>query len=205
MTFELRPLPYDRAALEPVSSARTVDYHYGKHHAGYVQKLNSLIAGTDYEKLDLEAIIRRTAGKTDKKEKQIFNNAAQVWNHDFFWDCLAPSGGGQPPEPLQKIFAQSFDSVENFKTRFVDAAVAQFGSGWAWLALNKGKLEIMTTGDAELPFTSGAYPVFTCDVWEHAYYLDHQNDRGAFVKGVLDTIANWQFIGKRLSHARAAA
>jgi len=205
MSFELRPLPFDKAALEPVTSARTLDYHHGKHHAGYVSKLNSLIAGTDYDKLDLETIIRRTAGKSDKKEKQIFNNAAQVWNHDFFWDCLAPNGGGRAPEPLQPLLEKSFDSLSNFQAKFVEAAVAQFGSGWAWLVLNKGKLEIMTTGNAEVPFTSGAYPLFTCDVWEHAYYLDHQNDRAAFVKGVLETIANWQFIGKRLVEARAAA
>jgi Fe-Mn family superoxide dismutase len=202
MAFTLRPLPFDKHALEPAMSARTLEFHHGKHHAGYVKKTNELIAGTEFENATLETIIQRTAGNKDKQA--LFNNAAQVWNHDFFWDSLAPNGGGDVPEPVAKRLDANFGSVQNFKDKFVEAAVARFGSGWAWLVSKGDKLEIVTTANAEVPFTSGAYPLLTCDVWEHAYYLDYQNDRATFTKTFLQTLANWQFVGKRLTEAKAA-
>jgi Fe-Mn family superoxide dismutase len=204
MPFELRPLPFDKAALEPAMSARTLEFHHGKHHAGYVNKLNELIQGTDLANASLESVIQRTVGKQEQGAQQIFNNAAQVWNHDFFWNSLAPNGGGEIPEPIRKQFEQAFGSVQNFRDRFLEAAVGRFGSGWAWLVLQNGKLAILSTANAEVPFTSGAHPLLTCDVWEHAYYLDYQNDRAAFVKAFLDTVANWQFVSKRLSETKAA-
>ena len=202
MAFELRPLPFDKHALEPAMSATTLDFHHGKHHAGYVKKLNELVKGTDLENATLENIIQRTNGK--KEQQAIFNNAAQVWNHDFFWDSIAPNGGGEAPELIRKQLEQAFGSLDAFKDKFVEAAVARFGSGWAWLVSKNGKLEILTTGNAEVPFTSGAQPLFTCDVWEHAYYLDYQNDRANFVKTFLKSLVNWQFLSKRLTETKAA-
>jgi superoxide dismutase, Fe-Mn family len=197
MPFTLKPLPYAKDSLGPTMSDRTLEFHHGKHHATYVKALNDLIAGTQFEKLDLETIIRETA-KREGKEKKIFNNAAQVWNHDFFWESLAPNGGGTPPEPIQKLINASFGSFANFRDKFVEAAVDQFGTGWAWLVMKNGKLEITTTADADNPLTSTAHALWTCDVWEHAYYLDYQHERARFVGAVLDNIANWQFVGKRL-------
>lgn len=197
MAFTLNPLPFPKDSLGPTMSARTLEHHHDKHHAGYVKKLNELVAGTAFEKQDLEGIIRATA-KAEGKEKKIFNNAAQVWNHDFFWQSLAPNGGGSPPEPVLKRINATFGSVDNFRDKFVDAAVDQFGSGWAWLVLKNGKLEITTTHDADNPLTTNTNALWTCDVWEHAYYLDYQQDRARFVKAVIETLANWQFVGKRL-------
>jgi len=201
MPFTLKPLPYAKNSLEPTISARTIDHHYGKHHATYVNKLNELIAGTSYEGKDLESIIKATA-KGEGKDKKIFNNAAQVWNHDFFWDSLAPNGGQTPPENILNHLKSSFDSFENFRDKFVDAAINQFGSGWAWLVLKNGKFEIATTSNADCPMTAGIHALWTCDVWEHAYYLDHQQNRAGFVKAVIDNIANWQFVGLRLAQAK---
>lgn len=200
MAFELKPLPFPKEALGPTLSASTLEHHHEKHHAGYVKKLNELIAGTKLEQSDLQAIIRATA-RSQGKEKQIFNNAAQTWNHDFFWESIAPNGGGAPPEPLLRRIIASFGSAENFRERFIDAAVEQFGSGWAWLVAKDGKLEIVTTHDADNPLTSGAHALWTCDLWEHAYYLDYQHERAQFVKAVLENVANWQFVGKRLVEA----
>jgi superoxide dismutase, Fe-Mn family len=197
MPFALKPLPFAKDALEPTMSAKTLEHHHDKHHAAYVKKLNDLIAGTKFENQSLEEIIRATA-KGDAKEKKIFNNAAQTWNHDFFWECIAPNGGGQPPEPVAKRINATFDSFENFRDKFVAAAVDQFGSGWAWLVVKGGKLDIVTTHDADNPLTSNAHALWTCDVWEHAYYLDYQQERAQFVKAVVETVANWQFVGKRL-------
>ena len=198
MAFELRPLPFPKDSLGPTISARTLDHHHGKHHATYVNKLNEFIAGTPLEAQTLEGIIKATANKTGK-ERKIFNNAAQVWNHDFFWDSLAPNGGGTPPEPILKRIQASFDSFDNFRDKFVEAAVGQFGSGWAWLVTNNGKLEITTTHDADNPLITAGHALLTVDVWEHAYYLDHQQNRAGFVKDVIEKLANWQFIGKRLA------
>jgi Fe-Mn family superoxide dismutase len=197
MPFELKPLPFAKDSLGPTMSERTLEHHHEKHHAGYVKKLNELIAGGKYESADLETIIRKTA-RAEGKEKKIFNNAAQVWNHDFFWESLAPNGGGPPPEPLAKRIIAAFGSTDNFRDKFVDAAVEQFGSGWAWLVAKHGKLEITTTSDADNPLTHDAHALWTCDVWEHAYYLDYQQDRAEFVKAVLENVANWQWVGKRL-------
>lgn len=199
MAFTLKPLPFPKDSLGPAMSARTLEHHHDKHHAAYVQKTNELIAGTALENADLETVIRTAArNKDDAKQKKIFNNAAQIWNHDFFWECLAPNGGGTPPEPVQKRIVGAFSSCENFRDKFVDAAVNQFGSGWAWLVAKNGKLEIATTHDADNPLTGGAQAIWTCDVWEHAYYLDYQQERAQFVKAVLENLANWQFVSKRL-------
>jgi superoxide dismutase, Fe-Mn family len=200
MPFTLKPLPFPKDSLGPTMSDRTLDFHHGKHHAAYVKKLNDLTAGTKYENADLETVVRQTA-KGEGKEKKIFDNAAQVWNHDFFWESLAPNGGGTPPEPIQKRIDASFGSFANFRDKFVEAAVDQFGSGWAWLVAKSGKLEIVTTHDADNPLTSNTHALWTCDVWEHAYYLDYQNERPRFVKSVIETIANWQHVSKRLAEA----
>ena len=200
MPFTLNPLPFPKDSLGPTLSAQTLEFHHGKHHAAYVNKLNELIAGTPYETQSLEQIIRATA-KARGQEKTIFNNAAQAWNHDFFWQSLAPNGGGAVPEPVSKRIAASFGSVETFREKFIDAAVDQFGSGWAWLVSRNGQLEIVTTHDADNPLTSEMEALWTCDVWEHAYYLDYQNERPRFVKAVIETIANWQHISKRLAEA----
>lgn len=205
MAFELKPLPYPKESLGPTMSASTLEHHHGKHHATYVKKLNELVAGTKYAGSDLESIVRATArgqgpnaNKDANKDKKIFNNAAQVWNHDFFWESLAPNGGGTPPEPVLKRIAAGFGSPDNFRDRFVEASVDHFGSGWAWLVAKDGKLEIVTTHDADNPLTSGTHALWTCDLWEHAYYLDYQQERATFVKAVIENIANWQFVGKRL-------
>jgi superoxide dismutase, Fe-Mn family len=200
MAFELVSLPYAKDAFEPVISSRTMEFHHDKHHAAYVTKLNELVAGTQYETQDLETIIRSTARATDARQKQIYNNAGQVWNHNFFWESLAPMGGGHPPENIQKRIDDAFQSYENFCQRFVDIAVAQFGTGWAWLVSKPdGNLDIVSTADADVPFVTGLHPLLTIDVWEHAYYLDYQHERGRFVKAVLETHANWQLVSKRLA------
>jgi Fe-Mn family superoxide dismutase len=198
MAFTLKPLPFPKDSLGPTMSARTLEHHHDKHHAAYVTKLKELVEGGKFENMGLEAIIRATAGSGDAKQKKIFNNAAQAWNHDFFWDSLAPNGGGTPPEPLLKRLESTFSLFENFRDKFVAAAVDQFGSGWAWLVTKNGKLEITTTHDADNPLTSDTHALWTCDVWEHAYYLDYQQERAQFVKAVVENAVNWQFVGKRL-------
>ena len=198
MAFTLNPLPFPKDSLGPTMSAQTLEQHHEKHHAAYVKKLNELIQGSKLEGQNLEAIIR---AKSDGEDRTIFNNAAQVWNHDFFWQSIAPNGGGAPPAPVLKRIEATFGSVDNFRDRFVDAAVDQFGSGWAWLVSKGGKLTITTTHDAENPLTTDAHALWTCDVWEHAYYLDYQHDRARFVKAVIENLANWQFVGKRLVEA----
>jgi Fe-Mn family superoxide dismutase len=197
MPFELKPLPFPKDSLSPTMSASTLEHHHEKHHAAYVKKLNELIAGTKYAGSDLESIIKATAGGQGKDSK-IFSNAAQVWNHDFFWESLAPNGGGQPPDPILKRINASFGSVDTFRDRFIEASVDHFGSGWAWLVAKSGKLEIVTTHDADNPLTTDTHALWTCDLWEHAYYLDYQQERAKFVQAVIDNIANWQFVGKRL-------
>lgn len=201
MAFELVPLPYAKDALEPVMSARTLEFHHDKHHAAYVKTLNQLIAGTPFEKQDLESIIRATYKSTDPKQRKIFNNAGQVWNHNFFWDSVAPTGGGHPPEQVAKRLNDTFQSYENFRDRFVQVAVDTFGTGWTWLVVKDGRVDVMSTEDADVPFTKGAQPLCTIDVWEHAYYLDYQNERGRYVKAVLETHLNWQLVSKRLAES----
>jgi superoxide dismutase, Fe-Mn family len=197
MAFTLTPLPFPKDSLGPTMSAQTLEQHHEKHHATYVKKLNELIAGSKFESQSLEAIIRATA-KADGEDGTIFNNAAQVWNHDFFWQSIAPNGGGAPPAPVLKRIEATFGSVDNFRDKFVDAAADQFGSGWAWLVSKGGKLAITTTHDADNPLIEHAHALWTCDVWEHAYYLDYQHDRARFVKAVVENLTNWQFVGKRL-------
>jgi Fe-Mn family superoxide dismutase len=187
----LPPLPYPDNALDPVISANTLSFHYGKHHKTYVDNLNKLIAGSELADLSLEEIIASTAGKADKIG--VFNNAAQVWNHTFYWNSLSPKGGGEPPSALKQKIEASFGSVEACKKELATAATTQFGSGWAWLAQDGDKLQVIKTGNADLPLTKGIKPLLTIDVWEHAYYLDYQNRRPDYVNAVLDKLINWGF------------
>jgi superoxide dismutase, Fe-Mn family len=197
MPFELPALPYASTELEPHMSAKTFEFHYGKHHKTYVDTLNTLIPGTGYEKADLVEIIKGTYG--NEKHTKIFNNAAQVWNHTFFWNSMKPKGGGAPKPDLGKLIDQSFGDLNAFKAKFKDAAVTQFGSGWAWLVQTKeGKLDIIKTANAVTPLVLDQKPILTCDVWEHAYYLDYQNRRADMVQAFLDHLINWDFAAKNL-------
>jgi Fe-Mn family superoxide dismutase len=187
----LPPLPYAENALEPVITAKTMSFHYGKHHKGYVDNLNKLIAGTELADLSLEKIITSTVGQPEKTA--IFNNAAQTWNHTFYWNSMRAKGGGEPPAALKQRIEASFASVEACKNELASAAVSQFGSGWAWLVLEGGKLKVVKTGNADAPLTTGMKPLLAIDVWEHAYYLDYQNRRADYVNAVLDKLINWEF------------
>ncbi len=192
MAFELPPLPYAKNALEPVISAETIDYHYGKHHQTYVTNLNNLIAGTDFEKSTLEEIIKKSSGG-------LFNNAAQVWNHTFYWNCLKPKGGGEPTGKLADAINKAFGSFSEFKAKFSTSAATNFGSGWTWLVKNKdGSVEIVNTSNAATPLTDGKTPLLTCDVWEHAYYIDYRNARAKYVESFW-TIVNWDFVAKNFA------
>jgi Fe-Mn family superoxide dismutase len=188
----LPALPYPENALEPVISAKTIGFHYGKHHKGYVDNLNRLVAGTEYADSSLEKIIAETAGRADRTA--IFNNAAQSWNHAFYWKSMSPKGGGEPPAALRGRLEASFGGVESFKKELAAAALSQFGSGWAWLVLDGPKLTVVKTANADTPLASGMKPLLTLDVWEHAYYLDYQNRRGEYVNAVLDKLVNWAFV-----------
>ena len=192
MAYELPPLPYDQSALEPYVSANTVSFHYGRHHAGYVANLNRLTAGTQWEGSDLEAVAMGAEGP-------IFNNAAQIWNHTFYWRSMRPDGGGTPSGPLGAAIKQSFGSIDEFRRRFADAAVGLFGSGWTWLVADEGRLDIMQTSNADLPLLHGRKPLLVVDVWEHAYYLDYQNARAAYVESFLDHLINWEFAAENLA------
>jgi Fe-Mn family superoxide dismutase len=193
----LQSLPYADNALEPVISAKTIGFHYGKHHKGYVDNLNKLIAGTEFADLPLEKIITKTAGKADKTA--IFNNAAQTWNHTFYWKSMRLKGGGEPPTALKQKIAASFGSVDACKKELSTAAMAQFGSGWVWLVLDGDKLKVVKTSNADVPLTTGIKPLLTIDVWEHAYYLDYQNRRADYVNAVLDKLINWDFAADNLA------
>jgi len=194
--FVLPPLPYAEKALEPVISANTISFHYGKHHKGYVDNLNKLVIGTEFASLPLEKIITETAGKADKTA--IFNNASQAWNHTFYWNSLTPNGGGELPAALKTKIEASFGTVDACKKELATAATTQFGSGWAWLVLDGGKLKVFKTGNADSPLTKGMKPLLTIDVWEHAYYLDYQNRRADYVNAVLDKLINWSFAAENL-------
>ena len=188
--FELPLLPYDKNALEPYISAKTLEFHHGKHHQTYVDNLNKLVKDSKFEQMPLERVVKETAGKAEFAA--IFNNAAQAWNHAFFWRCLKANGGEPSPELKTKI-EKNFESFEKFKEEFKTAALTQFGSGWAWLVEdNNGKLSIMKTSNADTPVAHGLKPILTIDVWEHAYYLDYQNRRGDFVDAFLNHLANYQ-------------
>lgn len=197
MPFTLPPLPYADNALSPVISANTIGFHYGKHHKGYVDTLNNIAKGTKYENMTLEDVVLKSA--KSKNDTTIFNNAAQIWNHNFYWNSLMPKGGGKPSGTLAQKIDQSFGSFDNFKKQFADVTISQFGTGWGWLVSDKkGKLSIVKTGDAEVPMTQGLKPLLTIDVWEHAYYLDYQNRRAAYVNELIDKLINWDFASKNL-------
>lgn len=192
MSFELPALPYAKNALEPHLSAETLEYHYGKHHNTYVVNLNNLVPGTEFEGKSLEDIVKTSSGP-------IFNNAAQVWNHTFYWNCLAPQAGGEPTGALADAISQAFGSFDAFKTQFNDAAVKNFGSGWTWLVKKAdGSLAIVNTSNAGCPLTEGHTPLLTVDVWEHAYYIDYRNVRPNYLNGFW-ALVNWNFVAKNLA------
>ena len=200
MAFELPALPYEKNALEPHMSANTFDFHHGKHHNTYVVNLNKLLEGSPLDGKSLEDIITATAG--DASKAGMFNNAAQVWNHTFFWNSMSPNGGGAPSGDLAAKIDAAFGSLDGFKEKFKEAGATQFGSGWAWLVVGDGgKLEIVKTPNAENPMTQGKTPLLTCDVWEHAYYLDYQNRRPDFLAAFLDNLVNWDFAAENLAKA----
>jgi len=187
MSFELPPLPYAKNALEPFISEETLDYHYGKHHQAYVTNLNNLVPGSEFEGLSLEEIVRTSSGG-------IFNNAAQVWNHTFYWNCMKPNGGGQPTGALADAIDQCFCSFGKFKEEFSQCAVTTFGSGWAWLVKNDdGSLALVSTSNAGCPLTSNQIPLLTCDVWEHAYYIVYRNARPKYLEDFWNVV-NWDFV-----------
>lgn len=190
-------LPFKADALEPYISERTVLIHYGKHHAGYVKKLNGLIKGTAYSDLSIEEVVQKTYGNAD--EIGIYNNAAQVFNHTFYWHSMKPGGGGEPSGILAEKIKADFGSVYEFKKAFTSAALSQFGSGWAWLVKDGDKLKIMKTSNADTPIAQGLIPLLTIDVWEHAYYLDYQNRRADYIETYLAHLANWEFAEANLA------
>ena len=192
MAFELPPLPFAQDALAPHISAETLEYHYGKHHNAYVTNLNKLVVGTEFENMSLEDIITRSSGG-------IFNNAAQVWNHTFYWNCLSPNGGGAPGGALADAIAAKWGSFDTFKETFSADCVGNFGSGWTWLVKNgSGELEIVKTSNAGNPLTDGMTPLMTCDVWEHAYYIDYRNARPAYVEAFWNLV-NWDFVANNFA------
>ena len=190
MTFTLPPLPFDKSALEPHISAKTFDFHHGKHHKAYVDKANELVKGTALEGMPLEQAVIESR---KQGVGPLFNNIGQIYNHNLFWLSMTPNGGGTAPSPLLGKINQDFGGFDAFKEQFVNAGVGQFGSGWVWLAINQDKLEIVKTANAETPLTDGKIPMLVCDVWEHAYYLDYQNRRADFLKVFVEKLANWGF------------
>lgn len=200
MAFELPSLPYDRTALAPHISEETLNFHYGKHHQAYVTNLNKLVEGSDLEGKSLEEVIMASA--SDASKAGVFNNSAQVWNHTFYWHSMKPAGGGAPTGKIAELIDRDFGSFAAFKEAFATAGATQFGSGWAWLVLANGKLEVRKTPNAETPLTeAGVTPLLTMDVWEHAYYLDFQNARPAYIETFLNELVNWDFANQNLSDA----
>ncbi len=200
MAFELPPLPYPKNALEPHISERTMDFHYGRHHQAYVTNLNNLVKGSPLEQQSLEEIIKATA--KDGSKAGVFNNAAQVWNHTFFWHSMKPQGGGTPSGEIAAAITRDCGGLDKFKEQFKAAAVGQFGSGWAWLVAAGGQLKIVPTPNAVNPLAEGQTALLTCDVWEHAYYLDYQNRRPDFVQTFIDHLINWDFAAQNLAKAK---
>ena len=191
MSISLPALPYSKTSLAPHISEETLNFHYGKHHQAYVNKLNGLMENSPFKNADLETIVKESAGA-------IFNNSAQVWNHTFYWHSLSPKGGGMPHKDLQEVLEKSFGSVENFKQQFTTQALGQFGSGWAWLVKTAdGQLKIQSTANADTPLKHGHTPLLTCDVWEHAYYIDYRNARPEYLKAFWNLI-NWDFLSQNL-------
>ncbi|KAM3136720.1 oxidoreductase activity protein [Paramecium bursaria] len=199
MAFVLEALPWAQDSLNPYISANTVSFHYGKHHAGYVAKLNDLTKGTEWEKKTLTQVVLESYGNPNTQA--IFNNSAQTWNHTFYWHSLRPQGGGAPTGVVKDLILQTFDTVEKFNTAFKDAALAQFGSGWTWLVEKDGKVSILKTANADNPINQGYRPLITLDVWEHAYYLDYQNRRADYASIFLDNLVNWDFANQNLQAA----
>lgn len=200
MAFELPSLPYPKDGLEPHMSTRTLEFHHGKHHQAYVATLNDLVKNTPLANLPLDEVIRTTA--KDESKAAIFNNAAQAWNHTFFWNCMRPRGGGKPSGDVAQRIDQALGGFDKFKEKFKEAGVTQFGSGWAWLVLDGGTLKITKTPDGVNPLSQGQTALLACDVWEHAYYLDFQNRRPDFVQTFIDHLINWDFVAKNLANAR---
>jgi Fe-Mn family superoxide dismutase len=192
MSIELPKLPYDMDALNPHVSKETLEFHYGKHHKAYVDKLNAALGGSKYEKMSLDDMVRESKG-----EPKIFNNAAQTWNHTFYWHSMSPNGGGEPGGAMADAIKKSFGSFEKFKEQFSDASATLFGSGWAWVVKEGDKLAIVQTKDADNPMTQGKKPILTCDVWEHAYYIDYRNARPKYIEAFWNVI-NWEFMEKNL-------
>ncbi len=194
MSFRLPELSYDKHALEPYISAETLEFHHGKHHNAYVTNLNKLIAGTPHEQKPLEDIIASSEGG-------VFNNAAQVWNHTFYWNSLKPGGGGEPSGPLAGAIKRDFGGFAKFKEAFANAGATQFGSGWAWLVLEGGKLQVTKTTNADLPMKHGQTALLTVDVWEHAYYIDYRNGRPKYIDAVIANLLNWDFVAANFEKA----
>jgi len=193
MEHQLPELPYGKDALVPHISAETIEYHYGKHHKAYVDNINRLITGTEFEKMSLEEIIQKSSGG-------IFNNAAQVWNHTFYWNCLSPNGGGEPTGELANAITKQFEAFTQFKEKFTNAAVTLFGSGWAWLVKNAdASLSTETTSNAGNPLKDGKKALLTCDVWEHAYYIDYRNARAKYIDAFWNLV-NWEFVAQNLAN-----
>ena len=195
MAFSLPDLPYGKDALAPYLSQETLEFHHGKHHNAYVTNLNGLIEGSDHATQSLEEIILSAEGP-------LFNNAAQVWNHTFYWHCMKPGGGGEPSGELATAIARDFGSLDDFKKEFTAAAVGQFGSGWAWLILDAGVLKVIKTGNADLPLKHGQVALLTVDVWEHAYYIDYRNLRPKYVETFLNNLVDWAFVAENYRAAR---
>jgi Fe-Mn family superoxide dismutase len=196
MSIAFPELPYAKDALEPHISSRTLEFHHGKHHKTYVDTANKMLAGTDMENMEVEQIVKKVSG--DASKVGIFNNAAQAWNHSFYWQCMKPNGGGTPSGDIAQKINADFGNYEKFCEEFKNAGLTQFGSGWAWLVLDGGKLKITKTPNAETPLTTGAKPLLVADVWEHAYYLDYQNLRANYLTTFIEKLINWDFVNSRL-------
>lgn len=199
MAYELPDLPYDYTALEPHISKSTLEFHHDKHHAGYVNKFNEAVKGTDFDSQPIEAVIKAVAN--DPEQSGLFNNAAQAWNHTFYWNSMKPNGGGKPTGELAQKIEADFGSYEAFADAFKAAGASQFGSGWAWLVLEGDTLKVTKTPNAVDPLTNDQVPLLTMDVWEHAYYLDYQNQRPAYISTFLDSVVNWDFAAQNLAAA----
>jgi Fe-Mn family superoxide dismutase len=196
MTFELPSLPYASDALAPYMSSETLDFHHGKHHQTYVTNLNNLVKDSDMQEASLEDIVIKSS--KDASMAGIFNNAGQHWNHILFWQCMKPNGGGAMPSELEKRISSDFGSVDQFKEAFVQAGTTQFGSGWAWLAIDNGKLVVTKSANASNPLVEGMKPILGCDVWEHSYYIEYRNKRPDYLKAFLDNMVNWEFVSSQL-------
>ena len=194
--FELPTLDYKKDALSPIMSEQTLDLHHGKHHQTYITNLNNFIKNTELEKLSLEDIIKKTS--SDKKKSGIFNNASQHWNHNLFWKCMKPKGGGKIPTKLEERIKKDFGSFAKFKEEFINAGITQFGSGWCWLSIENGKLVVTKTANAENPLINNMKPILGCDVWEHSYYLDYKNKRPAYLENFFEKLINWEFVESNL-------